>query len=191
MRQWRDRRPVVRWSAVSKSHLGIVEARSTVNNTPSDPQGDSPGRPPPPPRLHRFEWPAKGQDCPRLDWPSYLKLLADDLDRALGGVEGHYVGNWLLGLAIQAHELGAMSPSQQEELAQSEADRAAAYLQALLQAAEQPGAWVIIQPNQDDLSDDANGGWGGHESNPDFGEPADGAQRGYFSRDVDDETWVN
>ena len=102
--------------------------------------GDSPGRPVPPPRLPKFEWPAKGQDCPRLDWPSYLKLLADDLDHQLGEVEGHYVGNWLLGQAIQATELGATSPIHQEQLSQAEADRAAAYLQALLQAAEQPGA---------------------------------------------------
>lgn len=160
------------------------------NNTPSESPQPLPPPPPPPPRPAKFEWPAKGQDCPRLDWPSYIKLLADDLDRSLGGIEGHYLGNWLMGLAIQATKLGAISPIHQEQLSQAEADRAAAYLQALMQAAEQPGAWVIIQPSADDLSDDAHGGFG-HESQPDFDPQEDGPMRGWLSRDSEDETYCN
>jgi len=157
------------------------------NNTPSQSPGDSPGQPTPPPRLPKFEWPEQGQDCPRLDWPSYVKLLAADIDRELGGETGQYLGNWLLALAIQGEQLGATSPIHQEQLATEEQDRAAAYLQALMHEAGH-GGWVIIQPDPDDT--DATGGWGGHESQPNY-DPDGSAQRGFFSRDMDDETYCN
>ena len=147
-----------------------------------------PSNSPLPPPLPKFEWPAKGQDLPRLDWPSYVKLLADEIDQELGGEAGHYLGNWLTALALQAELLSATSPSEQDRLATEEADRMSAWLEALRHAA-QPGAWVLVQPDPEDS--DATGGWGGHESHPDFEESDDGPIRGWFSRDGEDETYLN
>ena len=155
---------------------------------------------PPPPPLPRFAWTRPGVDpeAPRLPFDQYLRLIALQAeidypcgpDTDPGASLGALISSYLLAIAEQSVQLGAWDPASYIERSQAEADRAAAYLQALMHEADH-GSWVIIQPSPEDLSDDANGGWGGHESNPDFGEPADGAQRGYFSRDVDDETWVN
>jgi hypothetical protein len=156
-----------------------------VSNTKSD----SPS-PVPPQHPAKFDWPTKGQDIPRLDWPSYVKLWSAEIDRAIGGAEGHYLGNWLLGLAIQAEQLGATSPIHQEQLATEEQDRAAAYLQALMHEAGH-GGWVLIQPDPEDLSDDATGSLDGHENQPDFDESDTGPIRGWIPRDSEDETFCN
>ena len=163
------------------------------NNT--QPPSNSPLLPPSPPP--KFEWPAKGQDLPRLDWPAYVKLLANEIDRELGGETGHYLGNWLTALSIQAELLSATSPSEQDQLSQAEADRMSAWLEALQQEAAQPGAWVMLQPDPDHASqvdlrdDDATGGWGGHESQPDFDEFDTGPIRGWIPCDGEDETFLN
>ena len=112
-------------------------------NTPSGSSGDSAERPIPPPRLPKYEWPVKGQDLPRLAWPAYVKLLADELDRELGGETGHYLGNWLTALALQAELLAATSPSEQDRLATEEADRMSAWLEALQHEATQPNVGAV------------------------------------------------
>ena len=87
---------------------GVVSTWVALNSGPWLREGESPmgnntqtpsNSPlPPPSPLPKFEWPARGQDCPRLTWPTYVKLLADELDQELGGETGHYLGNWLTAL---------------------------------------------------------------------------------------------
>ena len=139
------------------------------SNTPSGSSGDSPERPTPPPRLPKFEWPARGQDCPRLSWPQYLRLWSEEIDRACGGETGHYLGNWFLSLALQAESLQAHSPADHQTKATLEAEREAAWAQVLMDEAASPGVWVIT------ATDDG----------------PDGTVRGYFATDMNDETWVN
>lgn len=161
------------------------------NNTPNESPGDSPGRPVPPPRLPRYEWLHPSVDAPRIQWCDWLVLLSDQLAQDFPGETGLFVSSILGAMASQARELSAYSPSQQEELAQLEADRAAAYLQALMHEAGRPGAWVMIQPDPEDLSDDANGGFEGHPAQPDFDESDTGPIRGWIPRNSDDDTYMN
>jgi hypothetical protein len=84
----------------------------------------SPPNPPQP--LPQYEWPRPGDDLPRLPWPDYLRLWAREIDRACGGAPGHFLGNWIAALAVQAEALGAHDPTSHFILAQTEAEREAA-----------------------------------------------------------------
>ena len=65
-----------------------------------------------------------------------------------------------------------------------------AWLEALQHEAAQPSVFLaVLQPDPEDS--DATGGWGGHESQPDFDGSEDGPIRGWFSRDGEDETYLN
>ena len=152
------------------------------SNTPS--QSPSPQCPPPP----RFEWLHPSVDAPRMAWPDWLMLVSEQLAADFPGETGLFLASVVGALGYRAHELGAISPSEHERLAQEESDRSAAYLEALRAECAQPGAWVIIPPDPDDS--DLTGGWGGHESQPDFGSE-DGPIRGWLSRDSEDETFLN
>ena len=93
--------------------------------------------------LPQYEWPRPGDDLPRLPWPEFLRLWAVEVDTRCGGAPGHFLGNWLLGLALQAEALGAVSPDDHQVKAQIVADREAAWLAALEAEAMQPGVWGL------------------------------------------------
>jgi hypothetical protein len=109
-------------------------------------------------------------DWPRLTWPQYLRLWSNELDRTCGGETGHYLGSWFLSLALQAESMSAHSPEDHSTKALLEAEREAAWERALLDEAAQAGVWVITATDT---------------------ESPDGARRGYFATDTNDETWVN
>ena len=151
------------------------------NNT--QPPADSTSSLLPPSPLPRFEWLHPSVDAPRLQWCDWLALLSDSLALDFPGETGLYLASVVYGHSCQARLLGAISPSHHEQLAQEEADRMSAWIVALEAEVAQPGGhW--------ELSPDAIGGWGGHESQPDF-ESDDGPVRGWFSRDSEDETFCN
>jgi hypothetical protein len=146
-------------------------------NTPSD----SPSPLPPP--LPRFEFHPPGVDAPRLEWPDWLQVVSLQLQSDYPGPVGLFLASAMGAVACQARELGATDWATHERLAAEEADRASAWLIAWEAEVAQPGGhW--------ELSPDATGGWGGHESQPDF-ESDDGPVRGWFSRDSEDETFCN
>ena len=48
----------------------------------------------------------------RVDWPTYLELMAQAIDRLEpGGEPTMFVANYLLGLSKQARLMGAKSPA--------------------------------------------------------------------------------
>ena len=108
-------------------------------NTPSR----SPSPLPPP--LPQFEWLKPTIDAPRLSWESWLALSADQLAHDYPGEVGLFLSSVVGALSHQARELGAISPAEHERLAEEEADRAAAWLQALQAEAAQPGVWTITE----------------------------------------------
>jgi len=88
-------------------------------------------------------------------------LLSDQLAADFEGETGLYLSSIAYGHSRQARELGAISPSEQERLAQEEADRASAWLIALEAECAQPGgSWELSQPDPDDS--DATGSFDGH-----------------------------
>ena len=148
------------------------------HNTPSD----SPSPLPPP--LPRFEFHPPGVDAPRLEWPDWLQVVSLQLQSDYPGPVGLFLSSVMGAVACQARELGATDWVTHERLAAEEADRASAWLIALEAEVAQPdGHW--------ELSDDHNGGWDGHESQPDCDESDAGPIRGWFSRDSEDETFCN
>ena len=147
-------------------------------NTPSD----SPSPLPPP--LPRFEFHPPGVDAPRLEWPDWLQVVSLQLQSDYPGPVGLFLASVMGAVACQARELGATDWVTHERLAQEEQDRAGAWLVALEAEVVQPGGhWEV--------SDDFNGGWDGHESQPDFDESDNGPIRGWLARDSEDETFCN
>ena len=126
--------------------------------------------------------PAQATTSPRLPWPEFLRLWAVEVDTRCGGAPGHFLGNWLLGLALQAEALGAVSPDDHQVKAQIVADREAAWLAALEAEAMQPGVWGLTGDPDDP---EATGALDGH---PDSDE---GAQRAWIALNPDDETFCN
>ena len=61
----------------------------------------------------------------------------------VGGLAGRFLSSSLLGLAAQVEALGVTSPAEHERLAQEEAEREAAWVQALEAEVEQPGLWMM------------------------------------------------
>ena len=136
----------------------------------------------PAPQPHTlYIWPRPGDDLPRLDWSSWLRLIGLQIAADYHGPEGQFLSAHIIALAEHARVLGATSPDSHERLAQVEADREAAWVAALENEAMSPGVWSLTDPGGDEI-----GGWGGHPQ--DICE--DTAQRGYFSTDPD-ETWCN
>jgi hypothetical protein len=138
------------------------------HNTPS--QSPSP--------LPRFVWPRPGSDQPRLAWPEFLRVVALQLQRDYpcpgpsadpGASLGNFLAAHLIALSEQATALQAWDPASHVARAQEAEDINAAWQMALEAEIENPGIWVITTPD----------------------ESPDGAQRGYFSRDMDDETYIN
>jgi hypothetical protein len=124
-----------------------------------------------------YIWPRPGDDLPRLPWSAYLRLIALQIDTDYPGAVGRFLSAHIIALSLQAEALGATSPDAHERLAQAEADREAAWHQALLDEAAQPGIWSLTDP--DDV-----GGWGGHLCE-------DAASQYWIANDPGDETWSN
>ena len=122
--------------------------------------------PSPPPK---YEWFPPGVDQPRLTWAQYLRLWADEVDRACGGEVGHHLGGWFLSLAIQAEALQAFSPEDHQVKAMLEAEREAAWVRALEAEAMSPGIWTVTVQD----------------------EGPDGSRRGWFADNADDATYRN
>ena len=106
----------------------------------------------------KYAWPRPETDAPRVPWAGFLRLWATEIDKQMGGEPGRFLGNWLLGLALQAEALGAAGPGEHEALAQAEAEREAAWVAALEAEAEQPGLGMTT------LDPDATGSPDGHPS---------------------------
>jgi len=95
-------------------------------------------------------------DPSRVDWHTYLLLMADAVEALAGDAEaGLFLSSHILVMHQQAKLMGAVSPADHLAKAQAEADRQAAYLAAL---EEEAGHWEVGPgPNPDcDL-----GCWGG------------------------------
>ena len=75
--------------------------------------------------------------------PSFSGSGPSRLTRDAVALPGHFLGNWLLGLALQAEALGAVSPDDHQVKAQIVADREAAWVAALEAEAMQPGVWGL------------------------------------------------
>jgi hypothetical protein len=131
----------------------------------------------------KYAWPRPGTDAPRFPWADFLCLWATELDKQIGGEPGRFLGNWLLGLALQAEALGAAGPGEHEAKAQAEAAREAAWIQALEAEAEQPGLWTLTGD-----PDDVTGSLDGHPAQDDEDE---GARRAWLACEPDDETYCN
>jgi hypothetical protein len=117
-------------------------------------------RPAPAPQpLPQYEWPRPGDDLPRLPWSDFLRLWARVIDQDLGGPPGHFLGNWIAALAIQAEALGAHDPTSHFALAQTEAEREAAWQAALEAEAAQLGSWELTGDPDDP---EATGSLDGH-----------------------------
>jgi hypothetical protein len=140
----------------------------------------SPPNPPQP--LPQYEWPRPGDDLPRLPWPDYLRLWAREIDRACGGAPGHFLGNWIAALAVQAEALGAHDPTSHFILAQTEAEREAAWQAALEAEAESLGSWELTEDPGYDPGDDVTGSLDGHD---------DGASSYWISNNPDDISFRN
>ena len=116
-------------------------------------------------------------DPVRVDWPTYLELMAQAIDRLEpGGEPTMFVANYLLGLSKQARLIGAKSPADHLAKAEAAADREAAYIASLEQAAEHGGHWEL-GPDPD------LGDWGGH--------PDEQTLTAHIAIDPQDETWRN
>ena len=138
------------------------------HNTPSQ----SPSPPP------RFVWPRPGSDQPRLAWPEFLRVVALQLQRdyPCPGPSApepralRWGTSWRPSLIALSEQATAASepgtPASHVARAQEAEDINAAWQMALEAEIMNPGIWMITAPD----------------------ESPDGAQRGYFSRNTDDET---
>ncbi len=130
-----------------------------------------------------YLWPRPGDDLPRLPWADWLRLIALQLGDDYPGAGGRFLSAHLIALAVQAEALGATSPDAHERLAQAEADRESAWIQALEAEAVAPGIWSLTDPGDpDDV-----GGWGGHPV--DLGD--DQASRYWVADDPENEVYRN
>jgi hypothetical protein len=126
--------------------------------------------PQPPSKSPKYLWPRPGlDDWPRLSWESWLRIYALELGKTYPGDLGYFLSQQTLALAEHARALGAHSPTHHITLAQKAADAEAAWVASLEEEVMNPGIWMITA----------------------LDESPDGAQRGYFSRNTDDETWIN
>src|SRR5512135_3472910 len=91
---------------------------------------------------HTFPSPIPGAQN-RVTWPDYLELMAVAVDLLDSGEPGHFVGSYLLGLSKQARLMGCVSPADHLAKATIAADREAAYIASLEQAAEHGGHWEL------------------------------------------------
>ncbi len=126
-----------------------------------------------------YIWPRPGNDLPRLDWSSWLRLIGLQIAADYHGPEGQFLSAHIIALAEHARVLGAADPESHERLAQAEADRESAWIQALEAEAMAPGIWSLTEPHPD-----AVGGWDGCPAD-------DGAQRAWLALDHEDETYRN
>jgi hypothetical protein len=133
---------------------------------------DSPREPQP----TTFPSPLPG-DQQRLNWPDYLLAMATVVDHmAPGGEPVMFISNYLIGLSRQARLMGATTPGDHLEKAEAAADREAAYVAGLEQAAEAGGTWAL-GPDPD------LGSWGGH--------PDEATRQAHIAIDPESETWRN
>ncbi len=96
--------------------------------------------------LPKYAWPRPGDDLPRLPWTDWLRLVALQIATDYHGPEGQFLSAHIIALALQADGLGATDPESHERLAQAAADSEAAWVQALLDEAAQPGIWSLTDP---------------------------------------------
>ena len=87
---------------------------------------------------HTFPSPLPG-DTRRLSWPDYLLAMATVVDHMAPGEPGRFIGDYLTGLSRQARLMGCVSPADHLAKAEAAADREAAYVASLEQAAECSG----------------------------------------------------
>jgi hypothetical protein len=153
------------------------------HNTPSQSPGDSPTTP-------RFVWPKpdQGHTIPRLGWPEFLRVVALQLQRDYpcpgpstdpGASLGNFLASHVIALAEQAEALQAWDPGSH-----------VAHAQVMEEEIEAAWYQFVGDQYEPSLSDDETAGLGGHPAQPDF-ETDDGPVRGWFSRDSEDETFLN
>ena len=66
-----------------------------------------------------------------MTWSDWLRLISLEVGTTIPGAPGAFISQHLLALAEHARVLGATDPESHERLAQAEADREAAWHQAL------------------------------------------------------------
>ena len=132
-------------------------------------------------------WPAARPRSRQVTWPEFLALAAEACERAYPGSPGRFLGAYIHALASQATLLQADSPEAHEAAAEAVRVREAAYLHALEQGA---ASWSLAEP---DLSDDANGGWGGHPDADWFASQGDAgtSMRAWLGDPACDDTYMN
>ena len=140
-------------------------------------------RTPRPQQPARHPWPAPDPGSRLVPWPEFLRLAAEECERAYPGSPGRFLGAYIHALAARAVALRAETPEAHAAAVEAKRLREAAYLHALVQGA------ATLSPAGPDCD---LGGWGGHPDAEWFASRGDEAARRVWLGDpACDDTYAN